>query len=29
MATEGGSIEGRKEEEIDQVDYLGYHLILI
>ena len=29
MATEGGSIEGRKEEEIYQVDYLGYHLILI
>ena len=26
MATEGGSIEGREEEEIYQVEYLGYHL---
>ena len=26
MATEGGSIEGREEEEIYQVDYLGYQL---
>ena len=25
-ATEGGSIEGKEEEEIYQVDYLGYHL---
>ena len=26
MATEVGSIEGREEEEIYQVHYLGYHL---
>ena len=26
MATEGRSIEEREEEEIYQVDYLGYHL---
>ena len=26
MATEGESIVGREEEEIYQVEYLGYHL---
>ena len=26
MTTEGGSTEGREEEEIYQVEYLGYHL---